>query len=288
MNIIKPLINEPALIIKLSPTKKIVVIADLHLGIEHTLIEGGAQIPSQTQTQRLIDRLLKIVDQVQPTHLIILGDIKHSVPKISPMEWHIVPYFFKSLKHIPIHIILGNHDSEAQIEGLTTRNTIIHPASGCLLTLIKDDTSIKIGLFHGHTWPRKDLLNADILIMAHNHPVIEFQDDFNVKIHEPAWIRLHWDQRKLASAYLNYLHIKKAKDPLTFLKEKYKIQIASNPEIIIIPAFNDLLGGIPFNVPDSQFLGPLFKSKSLNLDDAEAILLDGTPLGKIKEIRLKT
>ena len=54
-----------------------------------------------------------------------------------------------------------------------------------------------------------------------------------------------------------------------------------------MPAFNDLLGGIPFNTKDSKFIGPLLKSNSLELDEAEVLLLDGTILGKIKEIRQK-
>ncbi|HUX99408.1 MAG TPA: hypothetical protein VMV49_07625, partial [Candidatus Deferrimicrobium sp.] len=91
IEIVKPLINEPALIINQSPTKRLLVIADLHLGIENTLIEKGVQIPSHIQTERLIKKLIGIVEHTKPTSLIILGDLKHSVPTISQMEWMIIP-----------------------------------------------------------------------------------------------------------------------------------------------------------------------------------------------------
>ncbi|MFX1294339.1 MAG: metallophosphoesterase [Promethearchaeota archaeon] len=287
MDLIRPFINEPALVLDISSTRKYVVIADLHLGIEYTLIKIGIQIPSQTQTQRLIDRLMNILNKVRPTALIILGDIKHNVPGISPIEWQVVPTFFEKFTEIPIHIILGNHESGPQIKGLTPRNTTIHHAQGCLLELKENNNPIKIALFHGHTWPSKELFKADVIIMAHNHPVIEFKNKFNVRTYESAWIRTHWNKLKVAKAYLKYLKVKNAKNPLELLQKKYKTEIAPNPEIIIMPAFNDLLGGIPFNTKDSKFIGPLLKSNLLNIDEAEVLLLDGTLLGKIKEIRRK-
>ncbi len=286
MELIKFCTNEPALILEQSPTKRSLVIADLHLGFEHTLIDKGVLIPSQTQTQHLINKLKKIIEQVQPSQLIILGDIKHKVQTVSDVEWEIVPFFFENFIDLPIHVILGNHDSAAQIEALTTRNVIIHPVQGYLIILEKDGNPVKIGLFHGHTWPDKNLFNTDFLIMAHNHPVIQFMSEMRVSTYEPAWIIAQWSKLRIMNAYLKYLNVKKSKDPQKLLKEKYHIEVASNPEIIIMPAFNDLLGGIPFNAKDSKPIGPLLKSNALNIDEAKVVLLDGTILGSIKEIRI--
>ncbi len=287
MDLIRPVINEPALILEQSANKRYVVIADLHLGIEYTLADKGIEIPSQIQTQRLVKKLERIIKITKPTDLIILGDIKHNIPIISHMEWYIVPPFFEKFSDLPVHIILGNHESEIQIEGLTTRNAILHPAQGWLMELNGPDKTIKVGLFHGHTWPMKDLFDANVLVMAHNHPIIEFKDELNVRTFEPAWIRARWNRMKVAEALLKYHNIKKKKDPLAILQEKFQTIINEHAEIIIMPAFNDLLGGLSFNSEDTKFIGPLLKSKSLNIDDAEVILLDGTILGKIKEIRLK-
>ena len=43
---LQPLIDEPALLLK---EKKLLVIADLHIGIESELRENGLQVPSQTR-----------------------------------------------------------------------------------------------------------------------------------------------------------------------------------------------------------------------------------------------
>ena len=110
MDSIKPIINEPALLIDQSPHNRLIVIADLHLGIEFTLIDKGVEIPSQIQTQRLIKKLKKIIQRVKPTGLIILGDVKHNVPMISHMDWYVVPPFFEEFRDLPLHVILGNHD----------------------------------------------------------------------------------------------------------------------------------------------------------------------------------
>jgi len=287
MEFIKPVLNEPAVLLDESEARRFLVIADLHLGVELTLIKKGVEIPFHVQTNRLIKRLKRIIKQVKPTEIIILGDVKHSVPMISHMEWRIVPPFFEELSDIPIHIILGNHESDAQIEGLTTRNVEIHPAQGWVINLSKNGNNIKVALFHGHTWPGKELFNSDILIMAHNHPAIEFKDDLGVRTYERAWIRLHWNKIKLAKAYLSYQNIKNPKNVLKTLQEKFHVFINDKAEIIILPAFNDLLGGIPFNKKELKFIGPLLKSNSLDLDNAEVMLLDGTLLGKIKNIRPK-
>lgn len=285
MDVIRPVLNEAALILEESVDKRHLIIADLHLGFELTLIEKGIEIPFQTQTERLVKRLSQIIERENPASLVILGDIKHTVPMISQMEWRVVPPFFEQFTELPIHIILGNHESDAQIEGLTPRNVIIHPAQGCIKKVSIGERELTIALLHGHTWPGIELFNADILIMAHNHPVIEFRDEFKVRTYERVWIRTHWNKIKLAKSYLNHCNIKKAKNPILTLREKFSITIKENPEIIIMPAFNDLLGGIPFNTNKSHFIGPLFKSQSLNLDSAEVILLDGTRLGKLEDLR---
>ena len=286
MDNIRPVLNEPALVLEGSAGGRYLVIADLHLGIEHSLTEKGVQIPSSIQTKRVLKRLLKIIKRVQPTGLIILGDVKHNVPSISQQEWQVIPPFFEKLKTLSVYIIPGNHDALEQIEGLTPRNVSLQPAHGCLIEIQGHDKTMKVGLFHGHTWPGEALFQADVIIMAHNHPVIEFRNQFNVKMIEPVWIYTHWDKGKLARAYLKHKNIKKPKNPIRILEDKFQISINEQTQVIIMPGFNDLLGGIPFNAKDPTFIGPLLKSKSLNLEMAEAILLDGTILGKLKEIRM--
>ena len=53
--------------------------ADLHLGLEHELWLGGVSIPSQTE--KILARLLGYLAEIKPDRLLLLGDIKHNVPK---------------------------------------------------------------------------------------------------------------------------------------------------------------------------------------------------------------
>ncbi len=53
-----------------------------------------------------------------------------------------------------------------------------------------------------------------------------------------------------------------------------------------MPAFNNLLGGTPVNIKATtdELLGPLLKNNFIDTKTAEIYLLDGTFLGKLKNI----
>jgi metallophosphoesterase superfamily enzyme len=58
-----------------------------------------------------------------------------------------------------------------------------------------------------------------------------------------------------------------------------------------MPSFNDFLGGQPINRKgmgaDHKYralIGPLLRSKSIKIEDAELFLLDGTFLGTVKQL----
>jgi metallophosphoesterase superfamily enzyme len=60
----------------------------------------------------------------------------------------------------------------------------------------------------------------------------------------------------------------------------------ASPEVFIMPAFNELCGGVPFNESTKEdLLGPVFSSGAIELENAEVYLLDGTRLGLLKNIR---
>ena len=54
-------------------------------------------------------------------------------------------------------------------------------------------------------------------------------------------------------------------------------------EVIVVPSFNDLLGGYPIN-RKFEMISPIFKSGIVDLGESEIYLLDGTYLGKLKEL----
>lgn len=76
------------------------------------------------------------------------------------------------------------------------------------------------------------------------------------------------------------------KDLSQKIKERYKVETTGKLEFIIMPAFNRLLGGTPVNVKrnNDELLGPLLKNNFVNMNESEIYLLDGTYLGKLKNL----
>jgi len=244
--------NYPALFI---PEIKALVIADLHIGISYELYKSGINIPSQVkEMKKTIEKLIK---QTKAKILIILGDIKHDVPGISVQELREIPEFLKALsKKIKVEICLGNHDT--YLKEILPENIRLHGTKGFKIK--------NFGFNHGHAWPSKGLISCDHLIIAHTHPIIQFTDDFGYRIVEPVWIKSKIDNEKI--------------------KERYKVKKTGKLEVIIMPAFNRLLGGTPVNVKTTsdELLGPLLKNNFIDMNDSELYLLDGTYLGKLKNI----
>jgi len=56
--------------------------------------------------------------------------------------------------------------------------------------------------------------------------------------------------------------------------------------MVLMPAFNDLLGGLPVNAEaPKSLLGPLLRTGAVKIDGFEAYLLDGTFLGDVNLLR---
>jgi putative SbcD/Mre11-related phosphoesterase len=244
--------NFPALFIE---EIKSLIIADLHIGIEYELYKSGIKIPNQVkEMEKNIEKLIK---QTKAKRLIILGDVKHDVPGISYQEMREIPEFLKTIsKMISVDICLGNHDT--YLKEILPENIKLHGTKGFKIK--------NFGFNHGHAWPSEELLTCDCLIISHTHPIIQFIDKFGYRIIEPVWVKGKIDKEKV--------------------KEKYKIKKTGKLEVIVMPAFNRLLGGTPVNIKtnNDELLGPLLKNEFIDLKMAEIYLLDGTYLGKLKDI----
>jgi putative SbcD/Mre11-related phosphoesterase len=239
---IQPVHGHPALRVD-----NIIVIGDLHIGVESHLRTKGFHLPSRTSA--MMNDLLEISGDA--TRLIVLGDVKDSVPGSTKQEYAEIPDFFhKMLERFDIvDVVVGNHDT--QIEEFLPKHVNIHPATGLRI----DD----VGFVHGHTWPSADVMSSRALIMAHNHPTVMFRDGVGKRTTEQCWFRAAFTDAKS-----NY---------------------AERPEeVMMIPSFNRLLGGSPVNVREEGFLGPLMNSELIDIDDGKVFLLDGVCLGRRKNL----
>lgn len=241
----QPLPDLPALLIG-----DAVVISDLHIGMETKLKRKGFHIVSRTGD--MISALMSCPEECR--RLVILGDVKDTVPGRSRQEYLEIPAFFGKLmeRYDRIDIVKGNHDTD--LEEFIPFGIRIHQASG----MVMGDT----GLVHGHTWPSEEVMRCRTLVMAHEHPAVMFRDGVGRHMTEPCWVR-----GEIVSG-----------------GERYP----EHPDrFVIVPAFNRLLGGSPVNVIDGKFLSPIINSGMTDLDSSEIYLLDGIFLGKRADLMVR-
>jgi len=264
--ILKPLPDEPALIVERD--RKALVLADLHLGIEAEFRQKGVNVGSQTE--KLLAHAIRCVEAAEPEVIILLGDVKHTVPQLSYAERREVPHFLAQLAaYAPVCIVKGNHDGQLQHllpavvepEWQLKHEIHIKRTSGFIF-----DT---VGYAHGHSWPAQEVFAAQYLVIGHNHPRIRLRSSSSpYSSMKPVWVRARFD--------------------LSAIKEHYPgLELTAEeqtPWVIIMPAFNELCGGVAINSTNRELMGPV-ASKLLREETMEAYLLDGTYLGKVSEMK---
>lgn len=183
----------------------ILVVAELHIGIEKELSLKGITVPSQTH--KMLKNLLKIAKRTKSQSLMILGDFKHNLPMMSWQEQNEIPMFIEELKKVfkDITVVKGNHDVGLEDLARDKKSDIKIEKE----VLIED-----IGFIHGHAFPSKELMEKSKVILAgHVHPEYELKTRVESIHPKKAWFigecEFHGIKRKL----------------------------------IIVPAFNDLVGG---------------------------------------------
>ena len=241
----QPILNEPALFIS---NKKILVVADLHIGIETELREYG--LHADSQTQKMINHLISLCRKYRPKEIVLLGDIKHNIPSSTIQERKDVKNFLEAIQaYGVIHILPGNHDGN--IKKISPKDILIHPSDGVILG--------NIGFVHGHRWPNKEIMLCEQIIIGHTHPTIMLTDRLGYKTFEPCWLKGKTIEDKL--------------------KERYPD--SAEVQILVMPAFNPLCGGIAVN--KEGIMGPI--GKIMDIKNAQVYLLDGSSLGRVKDIQ---
>lgn len=228
------------------------IIGDLHIGVEAHLMSKGFHLTSRTDI--MYEAILEAAGTITGK-IIVLGDVKDSVPGSTKQEYREIPAFFDRLieQFDSVDVVRGNHDTG--IEEFLPGKVTIRSATGFTIG--------DIGLIHGHTWPSNDVMTSKTLVMAHEHPAIMFKDGIGKHSTEPCWLRGK------------------------FYENTIKSKFETLPEdFVVIPAFNRMLGGSPVNVNGTSFLGPVMNSGLLDLDNASVHLLDGVFLGKRSDLMI--
>jgi len=276
---IQPVTPYPAIILQ-EKSDRALVVSDLHLGWERLLSQRGVHVPSQTP--KIKNVVLKLINETKPTRLILLGDVKDAITKVSMEEWKDIPEFFEDIqeKVSEIQVVLGNHDGN--LEPLLPEAVKIVPSSGISFG--------DVGLFHGHAWPAPKLLECRSLVTGHVHPTVAIRDPMGLWITRQVFVKAPCNSELLAKSLLNYLGTKVGEDVSGVLNEQHKIEL-NVEQLFILPSFNQFLGGRPINErrrakkKADAYIGPILRSGCVNIDDAEVYLLDGTFLGTVKQLK---
>jgi len=230
------------------------LVSDLHLGLEKEMASKGFRIPPYSQ--KMLDRMNAIGEKNRLNRVIVVGDVKHSIGKVQDIDWGIVPWFFGALLDVfqSVEVVPGNHD--ALIGTLLPSKVKLHRAEG---TVIGQRT--KVGIAHGHSWPSQEVIAAKTIVMGHSHFRYEMRDKFGGRSKEAVWLFATYDVADL---------LEKAGLPQVTRGEG---------RLIVMPPFNNLVGGQAINAKGGFDFGPILSSGSVNVADADLFLLDGTRVG---------
>lgn len=232
--------SKPALI--LEGAKKHLVITDLHIGFEDSLAQNKIFVGKNTTLNESIEEIRTIIDSQKPDDLVLLGDIKAGINRISKSEWDAVPRFLQELqKQIEVIVIPGNHD--ANIQRLVPEGVMFISSVGMIL-----ENAL---LTHGHTMPSENFSHVDKIVMGHVHPV--FFDEDSVLNGQRVWVSIKTKKENLFPSSRGEL------------------------EITIIPSFNRYF----YATKKKQYkksISPIVE-KIKNVSSARIVTLDGTIIG---------
>ncbi len=196
-------------------------------------------------SEQILEKVISLIKKTKAKKLILLGDVKENITSVDDITKKI----FETLqKKIEVIVVRGNHDG-----GIETICDNIKPSSGFVYE--------SLALIHGNAWPAAELMQCRYLVSAHQHPQIELKDSLGKIYAKPAWLILPVAKSKIK----------------IFYKFNKKIQL------ILIPAFNPLVGKT-LKLSAEKHLGPLLSNKLFKLNDAIVYQLNGTSLGKLKNL----
>jgi len=250
--------KEPALLLT-GGKHRLLIVADLHLGYEQLLATRGVSLPNPSEV--IAQHLERLISSTKPTRIIFLGDLKHTIHGMERRELREVSWLLERIqRQVDITVIRGNHD--ADIELILPDQTILTPSQGLRINL----GSLNIYLLHGHARPGPEFLETDILIMGHIHPAVALPSFAGRYRTHRAWVRTGW-KPTIQQATEKWFKRQDKKETEEQLRRM---------QILILPAFNDLLPKRELNraITEERYAGPL--GRHLNLEKAELLMLDHT------------
>jgi putative SbcD/Mre11-related phosphoesterase len=247
---VEPVPNAPASVVE-TGAERLLVVADYHAGIETVLQADGVELDSRADQRS--SQLLGLLAETDPDRLVVLGDLVHAIGDPWEAERSELGELFDSLE-VPVTVVKGNHDGEIEefLESIG-QDVTVTGTDGIRIG--------SVGFAHGHTWPGRGVLEAEVVCIGHEHPLVRLEDEVGGGRVERVWLRGQLDR--------------------VVFEEYYDEELRVDGELVVFPAFNDLSGGTRVNVEGQAFLSPFLPDGLVN---GEAYLLDGTRLGDYRRV----
>ncbi len=151
-----------------------IVVADLHLGCEAALEYEGLSLP-RVQTSKLTRYMSELIEEFQPSKVIVAGDLKHNFSRNLQQEWQDVRRFVELLKGMaPLEVVKGNHDN---FLGLILRE---YRAKLHAFEVLQG----KVRIVHGHKGSR----SSGPTVMGHIHPSIRLMDEVGASVKDQCFL----------------------------------------------------------------------------------------------------
>jgi putative SbcD/Mre11-related phosphoesterase len=243
---VEPVPGEPAALADVDGERALVV-ADYHAGIEVALrYRAGVEVDSRADRRR--EHVLRLLGETGADRVVFLGDLAHDIGEPGKEERAELEDLLDALP-VPGLLVKGNHDGVVA----DVLDVDVTDARGVRLG--------DVGFAHGHTWPSREVLAADVVCVGHEHPQVRLEDEVGGSRVERAWLRGSIDPAPFDAYFDEALDL--------------------DGDLVAFPAFNDLVGGTWVNVDGQEFLAPFLPDA---LPQGEAYLLDGTRLGPYQRV----
>jgi putative SbcD/Mre11-related phosphoesterase len=193
------------------------------------------------QTRLLAERVKAIGREFGVTRLVIIGDIKHDVKGSSLFTSLAVASFFREMEGFNELYVVPGNH-DGGLAPLLPPRVRVAGAGGLALELADG----RAGFFHGHAHPSAAVSRARVLVCGHQHLILARQGK-----RQGIWVRLAFGPP------------------------------SNERTLIVMPAFNPLLSGVPAADFSPERWRPVLSSFLEGRHRAEVFLLDGSKLGSL-------
>ena len=222
--------------------------ADLHIGFEEKFKASGIKL--RTSTKSMLNEISGICAEHTVDEIIILGDVKFTIGRVSALERREVPLFLEQLSRLAkTTIVCGNHDGA--LSTLLPREVTLHSEPHILVG--------DLCLLHGHTLLPDLPANVTKVVMGHIHPT--YLREGSVMAGKHVWLLM------------------KVKRETLLAKQEGVI------EICILPPFNQELSFKGFAGRSGKIVSPIIRRAVKAICDAVILSLEGEIIGYVESLQ---